>query len=346
MRISASSSTFIDCGVTTSADNGSTGISLETDNTGSGPYYNKFIGLKAQGPQNGLSTGDGITMTQRAGTIATTRYANANTFIGGRSAGYFRNWVICGSGNKFYGPTSENAPLYGTAFKWICPVASANGANIVSGPYIENASISFDVDPLTSAPMVDNIPYSSGVSTLLNDPSGRLTISGYDGIRGMRLAAAPVAGVARSGLFLGNTANNDPATLDWYEEVVFTPLVIGSISLSTGTTHTTQFGRATRIGNRVMVSGFVNWSASTETGNLLIDFNDIPWAHSAISNSNIVYSLRSSLITWTAGKQISGLGVAGAKRMQIEQLDPAGGAVAAVPMDAAGSVFFSGTFLI
>lgn len=345
IRVCGSYNLFLDCSVTTSYDNGSNGWRLEADNSGSGPYYNTFTDCTAQGPQNGLSTGTGIMMRQKAGTSVATRYPNTNTFIGGRVGGYAVNVEIAGAGNRFLGIANENSVGFGTAFKWVAPVASSNAQNELFSPYIENAAIGFEVQANTSSPQVFGY-YASGVTTLISDTSNRLTVFGGDGIRGVRLAKSPNASAARSGIYVGNTGNSDAETLDWYEEVTFTPIMVGSTTLSTGTTHSVQVGRATRIGNRVFFSGTCVWTASTETGNIQIDLNDIPWASNSASNTNSPVNVRANTLVWSAGKQLVGLTLTGTKRFQLEQLDPAGGAVAQIPMDTAASVFFSGAYIV
>lgn len=253
MRVSASYSYFLDCSATTSADNGSNGLRLEADNTGTGPYYNTFMDCNFQGPQNGLATGTGLMMRQRAGTAIATRYPNINTIQGGRFGGYAVNCEIAGAGNRLNNVANENAPAFGTAFKWMCPVANANTNNIVTSPYIENASVGFDVVTGSGGAEVNGSPYLSGVTTRIVDPSGHLAFFGYDGVRGMRLAKVPTPSVPRSGLYLGNTANSDLETLDWYQEGPWTPTLTGAPGTPGDYTLTLLGNEYTRIGNVVHI---------------------------------------------------------------------------------------------
>lgn len=71
------------------------------------------------------------------------------------------------------------------------------------------------------------------------------------------------------GAKFGNVARSNAETLDWYEEGTFTPVIEGDTTAGVGT-YIQQVGRYTRIGNRVFISIFIDWSAHTGTGTLFI----------------------------------------------------------------------------
>lgn len=97
-----------------------------------------------------------------------------------------------------------------------------------------------------------NIKSINGSSIL---GSGNLTITGSNSFA--------------SGITLGNTAQAGTTVLDWYEEGSWTPTVVGSTTAGTGT-YTYQYGRYTRVGNRVDIQGAVRITAHTGAGNMRI----------------------------------------------------------------------------
>ncbi len=281
MRVCTSYCTFEDLSVTTSADAGCNGLLLESDNSGSGPYYNTFTKVSIQGSIAG-ATGTGLLFTQKSGTAIVTRLPNANSFFGGRVSGFAINYSIAGNGNKFFGPTSENIALTGVAFKWASIAANCCVTNTVHSPYIENAATAFFVDTLVADAAVTH-PYVTGAASYLNDAGNRLTIFGGDGIRGTRLAAAPSSAAARSGIFVGNAANADTKTLDWYEEGSWTPTLEG---VTTAGTYSLTVSNAsfTRVGNMVMAQATVVVSI-TAAGTGSLKFGGLPFPK---GNSRII----------------------------------------------------------
>ena len=74
-----------------------------------------------------------------------------------------------------------------------------------------------------------------------------------------------------------STATN---ALDWYEEGVFTPVIVGGTSAGVGT-YTTQIGKFTRVGDLVHFQISIVWTAHTGTGNTQIQF--LPYAPESTS---------------------------------------------------------------
>lgn len=135
-RIRASYCDFTQLGATTSATPAVDGYHLEADDSGSGPYYNNFYLLVAQGPQTGAQTGTGVRFTSTA-SIAT-RYPNANSFYGGRIGGHAVAVDFQGGGNEWYSPRCEGNTSY--VFDFRGDVANGSTDNKVYNPYIEGAS--------------------------------------------------------------------------------------------------------------------------------------------------------------------------------------------------------------
>ena len=72
------------------------------------------------------------------------------------------------------------------------------------------------------------------------------------------------------GSIIGNQANSNPKSLDWYEETTFSP-VISFGGASVGVTYSGRSGSLTRIGNRVLVNIYIALSnKGTSTGTALI----------------------------------------------------------------------------
>lgn len=99
------------------------------------------------------------------------------------------------------------------------------------------------------------------------------------GIAGVTVAAQlgllQLEASARSGIFLGNTANGAANVLDWYEEGTWTPSILVNAS-AVGITYTTQTGRYTRVGNRIYAKFSMvlsNKGASVGTVDVLAPFN-------------------------------------------------------------------------
>ena len=72
------------------------------------------------------------------------------------------------------------------------------------------------------------------------------------------------------GSIIGNQANSNPKSLDWYEETTFSP-TISFGGASVGVTYSSRSGSLTRIGNRVLVNIYIALSnKGTSTGTVLI----------------------------------------------------------------------------
>jgi hypothetical protein len=143
------------------------------------------------------------------------------------------------------------------------------------------------------------------------------------------------------GIDLGNTENSDPNILDWYEEVSppMTPVVIGSSSAGSGT-YTFQVSRETRIGNVVDFTIFVQWTAHTGTGNLLIGtLKYDAETYTAISVTPLTG------ISPGAGRQLCAWIPVGENKVYLNYFDSTTGAVADLPMDTAGAIMVSGSYI-
>jgi hypothetical protein len=145
---------------------------------------------------------------------------------------------------------------------------------------------------------------------------------------------------------LGIQFNGDTAAanaLDDYEEGTFTPTIIGSTTAGTGTYAANgQIGRYTKIGNRVMFSITLSWTAHTGTGNLRVA--SLPFTAINITNVYGITSTWCTNIALTASNVMQAVVNTNATQIIIEQYPVGGGASTTVAMDTAGQLIFSGQY--
>lgn len=89
------------------------------------------------------------------------------------------------------------------------------------------------------------------------------------------------------GIRFPNLDKTGTTILDWYEEGLFTPIIVGGTTAGVGT-YTYQNGMYTRIGNVVNVSLRVEVSAHTGTGSIKFSLPFIPKATSSGSHAFIL----------------------------------------------------------
>lgn len=112
------------------------------------------------------------------------------------------------------------------------------------------------------------------------------------------------------------------------ETGTFTPTVVGTSTAGTGT-YSVQTGRYTRLGNQVVFTVRLAWSAHTGTGNIQI--NGLPLTSGA--NNRATCAVQFDGLTVGAGKQLSAFIGTSASSVAINACDVAGGALAAVALD-------------
>ena len=126
--------------------------------------------------------------------------------------------------------------------------------------------------------------------------------------------------------------------LNDYEEGTFTPTIVGATTAGVGV-YTAQYGRYTKIGNRVFCDIYLAWTAHTGTGNM--EINALPFT---VDSSGIVASIsigQVDNIALTAGNILSGLTVASSTSIKFRQLPVGGGASTPVSIDTAASILLS-----
>lgn len=127
-----------------------------------------------------------------------------------------------------------------------------------------------------------------------------------------------------------------------YEEGIWTPNIIGSVSAGTGT-YAYRLGRYTKIGDRVLFNLIISWSAHTGTGFMRID--GLPFASMASSPYyhavNIGYIDR---VVTTAGTVPAGFVTNNSTQILMGEIPTGGGPWAYMAIDTAGDINISGQY--
>ena len=133
-------------------------------------------------------------------------------------------------------------------------------------------------------------------------------------------------------------ASSDANTLDDYEEGTFTPTVFGTTTAGTAS-YSNQYGRYTKIGNRVFFDLSVYWSGGTGSGSLRI--TGLPFTSAGGGNCMVgCDNLALTASNFTSFAQVQSSSV----YMEIYQVPVGGGGLTNVAYDAAANVWISGTY--
>jgi len=124
-----------------------------------------------------------------------------------------------------------------------------------------------------------------------------------------------------------------------YEEGAFTPTVLGSTTAGTAN-YVVQVGRYTKIGNRVFISGRIQYNSLTGTGNLLV--GGLPFTVANVSQNYSGITLADvGNLALTAGNIPFANTVINAAQFEFSQTPTGGGTSTNVPVDAAASFMFA-----
>lgn len=149
-----------------------TGVTLQNDDAGTGPYYNHLDQVFVQGDSSSgtpLTGTRGFVMISSAATPS--RSPNANKFTKCRAGGVYNAYDIKGAGNTYDACVSEAINNY----HYHCyhpSVASGSTRNVITNPYCEQYPTSTVFECGTNASGCVMIqPYYTGVATVFNDGS-------------------------------------------------------------------------------------------------------------------------------------------------------------------------------
>jgi hypothetical protein len=180
------------------------------------------------------------------------------------------------------------------------------------------------------------LPTTSGTVATLTTPSFATTI----GVGG----ATPSTSGAGITFPATQSVSSDANTLDDYEEGTWTPTIVGSTTAGTASYSTAQ-GYYTKIGNRVFLQCYINWSSGTGTGNLMI--GNLPFTTSSSANSQGGLTIGYiNNVTLTASNYAFVLLQVNKTTVDIYQYPVGGGVTNPVAYDAGGELVISGQYFV
>lgn len=140
------------------------------------------------------------------------------------------------------------------------------------------------------------------------------------------------------------SASSDANTLDDYEEGTWSASIAIAGATSAGTaTYAISIGEYTKVGRLVSVTGRLQWSGHTGTGDMQIV--GLPFTSTNIVNifPAVTFGFVNN-ISLTASNLLSGFVVYNDTKIYFYQTPVGGGAVSTVPVDAEGDIIFSATY--
>ena len=264
-----------------------------------------------------------------------------------------------GSFSGFNGTRQTVPPSVGTQLSRLHFSAYSTGTTYVQGASIQSYSdaawsassapayLAFYTTPSSSVTLSERYRIASdGVATWSNvgGVAGTAMTLNSTGL-GVGVTPSGTGGCLqlKSGITFPATqvASSDANTLDDYEEGTFTPTVEGTSTAGTAS-YSVQSGLYTKVGRVVTIQIYIAWTGGTGTGNL--SMAGLPFT-SGGTNYGILsaYPLNIAL---TAGYYLGANVNLNATTIGLFQLPTGGGADAAIPYDAAGSLLLTGTYFV
>jgi len=137
------------------------------------------------------------------------------------------------------------------------------------------------------------------------------------------------------------SASTDANTLDDYEEGTFTPFIYGTTTAGVGT-YTTNVGYYTKIGNIVNFKTYLNWTAHTGTGSMLL--GGLPFtSRNDQADASVTFGYISS-ITLAASNYALAYVPANSTYIGLVQYVVGGVTALNIAMDAAGGIEIGGSY--
>jgi hypothetical protein len=259
----------------------------------------------------------GVLQLQTASTTAVTVDASQNVGIGTTSP---KEKIDSRGAAVFSGDNTTGTNAFGTAEG----ILLSTGSGVARVTAISNGAnnVNLALRSLSNGGATDAITLT---------PSGAVALSG----------AVTNAGGVGITFPTSQFASSNANTLDDYEEGTFTPTVIGTSTAGTAT-YSSQVGRYTKIGNRVLFNIRVSYSSGTGAG--LLRISGLPFAATSASGANAAVSVYLIDIALPASTYC------------VPTIDPnnsyigmfvnavGGGADNAVSYDAAGDIFLTGHY--
>lgn len=120
----------------------------------------------------------------------------------------------------------------------------------------------------------------------------------------------------------------------------WTPVIVGSTAAGTGT-YTVQLGEYQKVGKLVFITCTIGWSAHTGTGNMTLSGLPVP-SGTGVSHALSVYFNNITLAA--VGNKVMAL--VNPSLSNVDLYEVGSGAVALLPIDAAGSFTLTGFYFI
>jgi hypothetical protein len=159
--------------------------------------------------------------------------------------------------------------------------------------------------PATSTNRTLTLPDNTGTIITQNSTPAFASTIGVGGAT----AAASGAGITFPATA---SASSDANTLDDYEEGTWTPTILGQTTAGTTTYGAVRRGTYTKIGRQVTVDFYVNYTAATGTGNLII--GGLPFI---VGNADVMGSLMTDALNWSGGTYLALRGLQSANELGI-----------------------------
>jgi hypothetical protein len=184
--------------------------------------------------------------------------------------------------------------------------------------------------------LLDDADAAAQLVTLGAAAVGQTTHVGTTAIALNRASAAQVlTGINGITFPVTQVPSSDPNTLDDYEEGEWTPVIEGTTTAGTGT-YSTRFAYYFKVGNIKFVTGAIAWTAHTGTGNLRIA--GLPFSCGTTMPGMMTYST----LTVSGTPYLNF--VDNQTYADIRTRPSAGGSNAAVAMDTAATIEFTGWY--
>jgi hypothetical protein len=130
------------------------------------------------------------------------------------------------------------------------------------------------------------------------------------------------------------------ATMELQE---WTPTIVGTSAAGAGT-YTGQQGYFQKIGHLILVKGYLKWTAHTGTGDMVI--GGLPALSDDLTDSVSPIALNTDNLAISANKTAQAYIIANSQIITLIQVPTGGGAIAAIPIDSAATVIFSGWYTV
>jgi hypothetical protein len=184
--------------------------------------------------------------------------------------------------------------------------------------------------------LLDDADAAAQLTTLGAAAVGQTTYVGTTAIALNRASAAQVLTGIEGITFPATQVDSaNPNTLDDYEEGEWTPVIEGTTTAGTGT-YTVRYAYYFKVGNIKFVTGAIGWSAHTGTGNLRLA--GLPFSCGTTMPGMMTYSTLS-----VSGTPYLNF-IDNQSYADIRTRPSAGGSNAAVAMDTAATIEFSGWY--